>query len=193
MENNKQTIHFDFELFQGYTCIGCAVINDLAMEVEFTDDEVAMMKQLVSQIDETDYSKGIMPCSRMQPLNSTSASMLKHVPRSSISMLKTASVRDTSSSKTMSSVATSSRITALPKRTLMKTSTTTGTMKRWIVSVAADSNGFVPAIPSTIRSVWKNIPTTPSIFLSISFQNNFYPSNLWRFEGKCLHLQMRYT
>ena len=61
MENNKQTIHFDFELFQGYTCIGCAVINDLAMEVEFTDDEVAMMKQLVSQIDETDYSKGIMP------------------------------------------------------------------------------------------------------------------------------------
>ena len=61
MENNKQTIHFDFELFQGYTFIGCAVINDLAMEVEFTDDEVAQMKQLVSKIDETDYSKGIMP------------------------------------------------------------------------------------------------------------------------------------
>ncbi len=61
MDNNKQTIHFDFELFQGYTCIGCAVINDLAIEVEFTDDEVTQMKQLVGQIDETDYSQGIMP------------------------------------------------------------------------------------------------------------------------------------
>ena len=58
---NTQTIQFDMELFQGYTCIGCAVINDLALEVEFTDDEVAQMKQLVSKIDETDYSKGIMP------------------------------------------------------------------------------------------------------------------------------------
>ena len=37
------------------------MINDLALEVEFTDDEVAQMKQLVSKIDETDYSKGIMP------------------------------------------------------------------------------------------------------------------------------------
>ena len=58
---NTQNIQFDMELFQGYTCIGCAVINDLALEVEFTDDEVAQMKQLVSKIDETDYSKGIMP------------------------------------------------------------------------------------------------------------------------------------
>lgn len=58
---NKETIHFDFELFQGYTCIGCAMIEDLAVEVEFTDNEIAQMKQLVSQVDETDYSKGIMP------------------------------------------------------------------------------------------------------------------------------------
>lgn len=58
---NKETIHFDIELFQGYTCIGCAVVNDLAIEVEFTDEEIAQMKQLVSKIDETDYSKGIMP------------------------------------------------------------------------------------------------------------------------------------
>ena len=58
---NTQTIQFDMELFQGYTCIGCAVINDLAFEVEFTDDEIAQMKQLISKIDETDYSKGIMP------------------------------------------------------------------------------------------------------------------------------------
>ena len=58
---NTLTIQFDMELFQGYTCIGCAVINDLEIEVEFTDDEIAQMKQLVSKIDETDYSKGIMP------------------------------------------------------------------------------------------------------------------------------------
>lgn len=50
---DKQTIHFDMSLFQGYTCIGCAVINDLAFEVEFTDDEIAQMKQLVSQISKT--------------------------------------------------------------------------------------------------------------------------------------------
>ena len=58
---NKETIHFDIELFQGYTCIGCAVVNDLAIEVEFTVEEIAQMKQLVSKVDETDYSRGIMP------------------------------------------------------------------------------------------------------------------------------------
>ena len=58
---NKETIHFDIELFQGYTCMGCAVINDLAFEVEFTDDEIAQMKQLVSQIEDENYSQGIMP------------------------------------------------------------------------------------------------------------------------------------
>ena len=58
---NTQTIQFDMELFQGYTCIGCAVINDLAFEAEFTEDEIAQMKQLVSKIDETEYSQGIMP------------------------------------------------------------------------------------------------------------------------------------
>lgn len=61
MNNNKQTIHFDIELFQGYTCIGCEVINDLAIEVEFTDEEVAQMKQLVCQIEDEDYCHGIMP------------------------------------------------------------------------------------------------------------------------------------
>ena len=44
---NTKTIQFDMELFQGYTCIGCAVINDLVLEVEFTDEEIAQMKQLV--------------------------------------------------------------------------------------------------------------------------------------------------
>lgn len=58
---NTQKIHFDMELFQGYTCIGCAVINDLAFEVEFTDEEISKMKQLISQLDETLYSQGIIP------------------------------------------------------------------------------------------------------------------------------------
>ena len=58
---NKQTIQFDMELFRGYTCIGCAVINDLAFEVEFTDEEINKMEQLVSHLDETLYSEGIMP------------------------------------------------------------------------------------------------------------------------------------
>lgn len=58
---DKQTIHFDMSLFQGYTCMGCAVINDLAFEVEFTDDEIAQMKLLVSQIEDENYSQGIMP------------------------------------------------------------------------------------------------------------------------------------
>lgn len=57
---NTQTIQFDMELFQGYTCIGCAVVNDLSLVVEFTDDEITQMKQLVNQLDE-DYSQGIMP------------------------------------------------------------------------------------------------------------------------------------
>ena len=58
---NKEIIHFDIELFQGYTCIGCAVINDLAIEVDFTDEEIAQMKQLVGQIENEEYSHGIMP------------------------------------------------------------------------------------------------------------------------------------
>ena len=58
---NTQTIQFDMELFQGYTCIGCAVIDDLTFEVAFTNDEIEQMRQLVSKIDETDYDKGIMP------------------------------------------------------------------------------------------------------------------------------------
>ena len=57
----KQTIQFELHLFQGYTCIGCAVVNDLVIEIEFTDEEIAQMKQLVSKIDETDYCMGIMP------------------------------------------------------------------------------------------------------------------------------------
>ena len=49
------------ELFQGYTCMGCAVVDDLTIEVEFTEKEIALMRQLVSQLDEEHYSEGIMP------------------------------------------------------------------------------------------------------------------------------------
>jgi len=35
------------------------MIEDLAIEVEFTDDEITLMKQLISQIDETDYTVDI--------------------------------------------------------------------------------------------------------------------------------------
>ena len=61
MTEKKQTIHFDIEYFEGCTCSGCPVIEDLAIEVEFTDEEIALMKRLVSQIEDEDYGKGIMP------------------------------------------------------------------------------------------------------------------------------------
>ena len=46
---------------QGYTCTGCAMIVDLPIDIEFTNDEIARMRQLVSKVDEVDYSEGIMP------------------------------------------------------------------------------------------------------------------------------------
>lgn len=61
MTDNKQTIHFDIEYFQGVTCIGCAMIEDLAIEVEFTNDEISQMRQLISQLDEPLYGDGLMP------------------------------------------------------------------------------------------------------------------------------------
>ena len=61
MTDNKQTVLFEIEYFQGVTCISCAVIEDLDIEVEFTDDEIAQMRQLVSQLDEDLYSDGLMP------------------------------------------------------------------------------------------------------------------------------------
>lgn len=57
---NKQTIFFEMMLFQGHTCIGCEVVTDLGIEVEFTDDEITLMKQLVSQIEDEDYSQDMM-------------------------------------------------------------------------------------------------------------------------------------
>lgn len=61
MSDNKQSIQFDLSYNQGCTCIGCAMIADLIVEEEFSAEEIALMKQLVSQVDDEDYSQGIMP------------------------------------------------------------------------------------------------------------------------------------
>ena len=61
MTNDKQTVHFDMYYNQGYTCSGCAMIAALPIDIEFTNDEIAKMRQLVSKVDEVDYSEGIMP------------------------------------------------------------------------------------------------------------------------------------
>ena len=66
MTNDKQTVHFDMYYNQGYTCTGCAMIADLPIDIEFTNDEIAKMRQLVSKVDEVDYSEGIMPVLKEQ-------------------------------------------------------------------------------------------------------------------------------
>ena len=61
MTDNKQTIYFDMFYNQGHTCIGCAMIEDLEIEVDFTDSEIDLMRKLVSKVDEVLYCDGIMP------------------------------------------------------------------------------------------------------------------------------------
>ncbi len=62
-ENDQTVITFEMEIFQGYTCTGCAVVNDLEVEVPFSLEELSKMRYLVSQLD-GDYSEGIMPMLR---------------------------------------------------------------------------------------------------------------------------------
>ena len=62
-EYDQTVISFEMEIFQGYTCIGCAVVNDLDVEVEFSLEELSKMRYLVAQMDEN-YSEGIMPVLR---------------------------------------------------------------------------------------------------------------------------------
>ena len=50
MTDNKQTVQFDIEYFQGVTCIGCAMIVDLAIEVEFTNDEMPVLKDAAPEL-----------------------------------------------------------------------------------------------------------------------------------------------
>lgn len=51
---NKQTIHFDI-VYYGFT-----PMSDLSIEVEFTPDEIALMRKLVSQLDKSLYNEGIL-------------------------------------------------------------------------------------------------------------------------------------
>jgi hypothetical protein len=50
----------DIELFQGYMCPGIPVTEDLSFEVEFSDEEVAKIRQLVKDYD-GDKEAGLMP------------------------------------------------------------------------------------------------------------------------------------
>ena len=126
MTNDKQTVHFDMYYNQGYTCIGCAMIADLPIDIEFTNDEIATMRQLVSKVDEVDYSEGIMPVLKDEAPNSTTALMMSPVQRFSNSSLKTASFRAILSLMKTSSIATSRTIwrmalsNSLPATILMK-------------------------------------------------------------------------
>ena len=61
---NEEVITFEMEIFQGYTCMGCAVVNDLEVEETFSPEELSKMRYLVSQLDEELYSEGIMPVLR---------------------------------------------------------------------------------------------------------------------------------
>ena len=91
MSDNKQSIQFDLSYNQGCTCIGCAMIADLIVEEEFTADEIALMKQLVSQVDDEDYSQGIMPLLKEGAHHSMIASTKRHVMPYSSSWYKMAS------------------------------------------------------------------------------------------------------
>lgn len=58
---DKKVVDFSIMYFQGVTCGGCSVVDELDLKVEFTEDEVAQMRQLVSQLDEECYCEGILP------------------------------------------------------------------------------------------------------------------------------------
>ena len=63
-EYDQTVISFKMEIFQGYTCMGCAVVNDLEVEVDFSLEEMSKMRYLVSRLDDELYSEGIMPVLR---------------------------------------------------------------------------------------------------------------------------------
>lgn len=55
-----KSYQFDIELFQGYMCPGIPVTEDLTIEVEFSDEEVAKIRQLVKDYT-GDKEAGLMP------------------------------------------------------------------------------------------------------------------------------------
>ena len=57
---NMNKYQLDIELFQGYMCPGIPVTEDLTIEVEFSDEEVARIRQLVKDYT-GDKKAGLMP------------------------------------------------------------------------------------------------------------------------------------
>ena len=57
---NMNKYQLDIELFLGYRCPGVAVTEDLSFEVEFSDEEVARIRQLVKDYT-GDKESGLMP------------------------------------------------------------------------------------------------------------------------------------
>ena len=55
-----KSYQLDIELFQGYMCPGIPVTEDLTIEVEFSDEEVAKIRQLVKDYT-GDKEAGLMP------------------------------------------------------------------------------------------------------------------------------------
>lgn len=55
-----KSYQFDIELFQGYMCPGIPVTEDLSIEVEFSDEEVSKIRQLVKDYT-GDKGAGLMP------------------------------------------------------------------------------------------------------------------------------------
>ena len=55
-----KSYQFDIELFEGYMCPGIPVTEDLTIEVEFSDEEVAKIRQLVKDYT-GDKGAGLMP------------------------------------------------------------------------------------------------------------------------------------
>ena len=88
----------DIELFQGYMCPGIPVTEDLSFEVEFSDEEVAKIRQLVKDYT-GDKEAGLMPILQ-KPL----------FRKSMISISSTVSATMVSCSTRQTSNATSKRI-----------------------------------------------------------------------------------
>lgn len=55
-----KSYQLDIEQFQGYMCPGIPVTEDLTIEVEFSDEEVAKIRQLVKDYT-GDKGAGLMP------------------------------------------------------------------------------------------------------------------------------------
>ena len=52
--NNKLPVHFDIDYY------GFNTMPDLSIEVEFTPEEIALMRKLVGQLDKSLYNEGIL-------------------------------------------------------------------------------------------------------------------------------------